>query len=242
MLRLRLSWLHAQRSPPTASLTKGQLGEAQRLRLEQAQPYVAVFTESSGNDALQIDLVIKNFGATAATDVRVKIDPPPRSANLRHSNVESYLKVPEVIPVLVPVQAWRCYWDFTKALAEAEDLPREYTATVSFKDSQRKPIEPMYTFLIDWGTLFDQNRLTIHNLHDLAGATMDIRDVLKDANSRDGLKVSARDGDRLHKRERRFWRGRSRAHKVEAGTANRVEKAAVSGVETWSRLKRRIRG
>src|SRR5207248_1820045 len=98
-----------------------QLGEAQRLRREQAQPYVAAFIDETGTGIHQYDLVVKNFGTTAATDVRVKITPPPRSANLRNSDVEHWLKVPEAIPVLVPGQQWATYWDWSGALDEAKD-------------------------------------------------------------------------------------------------------------------------
>jgi hypothetical protein len=45
----------------------------------------------TGTGVHQYNLVVKNFGATAATDVRVKITPDPRSANLRNSKVEDSL-------------------------------------------------------------------------------------------------------------------------------------------------------
>jgi hypothetical protein len=217
-----------------------QLREARRLRREQAQPNVAVFTDDSGHEQHQIDLVIKNFGLTPATDVRVKIDPSPQSANLRGSNAQDYLKVPEVIPTLVPGQEWRCYWDFTQALAAAEDLPREYTATVSFKDSRGNQIKPEFTFLIDWNTLFAQNRLVIHGMNDLASATMEIRDVLKKASGSDGLRVAARDGDKLHDADQKFWRGRRRVHRLESGKQTRIDAVIDKAQRRRGSLKRRF--
>jgi hypothetical protein len=112
-----------------------QLSEARRLRREQAQPYVVVFTEGSGNDPRHFDLVIKNFGMTAATDVRVVFSAPLESAVLRGPPNHSPIRTPDVIPVLVPGQEWRTFWDFTAARAGASDLPDEYTATVTFSDS-----------------------------------------------------------------------------------------------------------
>ena len=54
-----------------AIIGRNQLSEARRLRKEQAQPYVVVFLSQIEGDAQHMDLVIKNFGKTAATDVRV---------------------------------------------------------------------------------------------------------------------------------------------------------------------------
>src|ERR1700723_3494589 len=59
-----------------------QLGEAKRLREAQAQPYVVVFTDDAAGDPQNVDLVIKNFGTTAATNVRVKFSTPLASAVL----------------------------------------------------------------------------------------------------------------------------------------------------------------
>jgi hypothetical protein len=48
-----------------------QVAEARELRQEQAQPYVAVYMEPSAATPEIVDLVIRNFGATAAHEVRL---------------------------------------------------------------------------------------------------------------------------------------------------------------------------
>lgn len=53
-------------------IARGQLRETRRLREEQAQPYVIVFAETSEAGQWVVDLVVKNFGTTAAKDVRVE--------------------------------------------------------------------------------------------------------------------------------------------------------------------------
>ncbi len=65
----------------------GQIKEAKAARqlasdleVKRAQPYVVLYTEQSAATNLAIDLVIKNFGPTAATDVRVVLDPWPERA------------------------------------------------------------------------------------------------------------------------------------------------------------------
>jgi hypothetical protein len=57
-----------------------QLQEARRLRIEQAQPYIAVYADPSPAGSWVFDLVIKNFGRTPATNVRVQIQPDLKRA------------------------------------------------------------------------------------------------------------------------------------------------------------------
>jgi hypothetical protein len=49
-----------------------QLREARRLRLEQAQPYVVAYAEHTPAGPFTIDIVIRNFGTTAAYDIEVE--------------------------------------------------------------------------------------------------------------------------------------------------------------------------
>src|SRR5215212_1433976 len=52
-----------------------QLNEAARLRREQAQPYVVAYIQPSPAAPFLAEIVLKNFGATAAQDVRLTITP-----------------------------------------------------------------------------------------------------------------------------------------------------------------------
>lgn len=63
---------------------RGQVAEAQsarrqarELEKERSQPYVVAYTESSGATPAIIDLVVKNYGQTAARNVRLELDPWP---------------------------------------------------------------------------------------------------------------------------------------------------------------------
>jgi hypothetical protein len=190
-----------------------QLFEARRLRREQTQPYVVVFTDESGNDPRHIDLVIKNFGATAAKDVRVTFSAPLDSAVLGEHSAYSPIRTPEVIPVLVPSQEWRTFWDFSPARDEAKELPRQYTATVVFKDLHRKkPYE--FKFVLDWDVLISRAFVTVRNLHDIGRAALEIRDTFNKWGERGGgLSVVARDGDRKDRRLNRLWAEREAEHR-----------------------------
>lgn len=119
-----------------------QLREAQTLRLqqerdalavrrEQAQPYVAVFMEPLVEvDAKFEELVIKNFGATAAFNIRVESEP----MLAREWNGESQAVPLPLIPTLVPGQEWRVLWDFFPTRDEA-GLPDRHDVMVRFEDS-----------------------------------------------------------------------------------------------------------
>jgi hypothetical protein len=78
----------------------GQLLEARRLRNDQTRPYVVAFAEPSPAAFAVIDLVIKNFGRTAARDVQVQFEPTVRRAS--GSEPKEAVQLPAVLPVLVP--------------------------------------------------------------------------------------------------------------------------------------------
>ena len=54
----------------------GQLGEARQLRLEQAQPYVVAYMEPSAASTYFMDLVVRNFGTTAARSAKRALTTP----------------------------------------------------------------------------------------------------------------------------------------------------------------------
>jgi hypothetical protein len=177
-----------------------QLLEARRLREEQAQPQVVVFLDGSENDELQVDLVIKNFGLTTATDVRVKFSQALESANLSAHKSMKIISTPEVIPTLVPGQEWRTYWDFTQARAEAA-LPMRYGVEATFRD-QTGARSFRYEFDLDWQPLMDRGLINVYRIHHAAAALRDIRQMLKDAQAFGGaINVVSRNGDKRDQRE-----------------------------------------
>jgi hypothetical protein len=217
-----------------------QLGEARRLRREQAQPYVAVFIDETGTGIHQYNLALKNFGATAAKDVRVKITPPLRSANLRNSDAEHQLKLPDVIPVLVPGQQWDTYWDWSGALDEAKDLPRIYEAEVSFSDSRCKHVDT-YRFVLDWEPLIARSSTTRYGIHHVADALRDIDSAIKRVTTRGGaIAVEGFDRDEERKRARRDRRRRERRYRVAGNSedpASPLDRVLVKAEKTLNRLR-----
>lgn len=147
-----------------------QLREAQALRLqqerdalavrrEQAQPYVAIFMAP----LIEVDpkfqeLVIKNFGATAAFNIRVESRP---TIEREWEGKAQEVPLPE-IPTLVPSQEWRAVWDFFPSRHEA-GLPDRYDVTMRFEDSHGESYALRYT--LDWAVNRDRLSVKTFGVH-----------------------------------------------------------------------------
>jgi hypothetical protein len=174
---------------------KGQLNEAslareqtKDLELEKSQPYVVLsMEESTGPD--YIDLVLRNYGQTAAHNVRVILDPAPKRAYPAGD-----VKFPEVIPLLAPGQEWRTHWDAGSKRATAQ-LPQKHKGTVTYLGIKNAP--QSIEVILDWSIYNSHASNVKRGLHDLAKAVMDIRDTHEgwDEEFSRGLAVHTRDGD-----------------------------------------------
>lgn len=174
-----------------------QLLHARGLRDEQAQPYVVVYIEEARLGSWVLDLVIRNMGATAATDIRLEVTPPPVRAIDRGE--EPGLVIPD-LPVLVPGQDWRTIWDSTIDRYKS-DLPSRYVAKVRYRDSRgRRSFE--YDYVLDWDALMTGERITSYETHHVAEALREIRKILKRWSEASSVAVTVRDGDAADTRSR----------------------------------------
>lgn len=174
---------------------KGQLHEAslartqtKELELEKSQPYVVLsMEESTGPD--YIDLVLRNYGQTAAHNVRVILDPAPKRAF-----PQGEVRFPDVIPLLAPGQEWRSHWDVGSKRATAQ-LPQKHKGTVTYLGIKQAP--QSIEVILDWSIYNSRTSTVKRGLHDLAKAVMDIRDTHKGWNEdfSAGLAVYTRDGN-----------------------------------------------
>lgn len=182
-----------------------QVREAARLRKEQAEPYVAVSLESSLASQQFADLVIRNYGATAAYDVKVAITPVPRRSSGSGQGVED-VHIPEILRTLVPGQEWRSFWDSAADRTKA-DLPDLHEATVTFysKTGGGRRRKHVLEYQLDFGSRKDTQYIRVLGMHDAAKA---LRDVAKEMHSWServssrGLSVYTRDGDARDQRLR----------------------------------------
>jgi hypothetical protein len=170
-----------------------QVREARRLRREQTQPYVVVYVDQSRVSSMVADLVVKNLGATAATNVRIQFEPFPQRAAGADGGAD--IVVPGVFPVLVPGQEWRTLWDTGIARGES-DLPDAHRATVTFADSHGKETY-QFVYDVDWGPLMSREFVTEYGIHEAADALREIKRTLGkwQESIHGGLAVFTRDGD-----------------------------------------------
>jgi hypothetical protein len=187
-----------------------QLRLGQRLRAEQAQPYVVIYAQHNEAHPHCIDLIVKNVGATAARDITITIDPPlKRSASAELEDVNG----PDQIRTLVPGQEWRTFWD-TTIRREELGMPSRYTATIEFSDSRGRKLGP-YAFDLDWGQIMDRGWVDTYGLHQLVEAIRDARDALKSRGDRHYMRVLAYSGEEHDKRERESWEKHRQEHERE---------------------------
>ena len=170
------AWVTAGIAVAAGVVAWRQLGEARQARKERDQPYVAAFMDDSPVDPQFKDLVVRNFGATAATDVALKITPPPRRAVAPQDGDEE-VWIPSRIPTLVPGQEWRTLWDYTPDRASAAELPNEHTASVSFADASGRRYA--FEYELDWGAIRSRMNMKALGTHQGVKALQEIGRTLK---------------------------------------------------------------
>src|SRR5262249_58966274 len=102
--------------------TNHQISRNRRLAAEQTRPHVGMLMEPHAADWHVIELVVRNFGRTAAYDIRFSFPSPPTVAEYENA-ADGYadvveLQLPRELPVLAPDQEWRMVWG--SALDRAE--------------------------------------------------------------------------------------------------------------------------
>lgn len=175
-----------------------QVRQAARLRREQARPYVVVYVERVA--ATILDLVVKNFGTTAARDVRLSWDRPP---TIRWDKESEPLEAADRLPLLVPGQEWRTTWDLHGHRIDDEEEP--FVVTVASRDSAGRRL-PEETFDLDTRHFAHAMWWEKNGLHEIGDSLKKIeRAVSQWTDGSDGLKVWARDGDAKDKRWTERW-------------------------------------
>ncbi|MCJ0700617.1 hypothetical protein FRIG_05645 [Frigoribacterium faeni] len=183
-----------------------QVGEAKTARKQtsdlevaRSQPYVVMYTEPSAAAQVLIDLVIKNFGQTAATNIHIDLSPWPRRTRGGGQDQEEDVAVPLVIPVLAPGQEWRTLWD--NGLARRETgLADRHEGVVTYEGVRRADGSSTglsTPIVLDWAIYKTRRWVEVRSVHDAAKALREIqRTVSKWSEGMQGpLSVVTRDGD-----------------------------------------------
>ncbi|BCI51685.1 hypothetical protein NIIDNTM18_09630 [Mycolicibacterium litorale] len=142
-----------------------------------------MFMEPHPSDWHVIELVVRNFGQSAAHDVRFDFTHPPTVARYedRADGIPDIaeLQLPNELPVLAPGQEWRTVWDSAIDRNElAGSIRSRFDGTVTYYDRPRPPrregrawrhrTEYTNRVVLDWSTLQPVQRLELMTSHDLA--------------------------------------------------------------------------
>jgi hypothetical protein len=164
-------------------VTYRQLSSTRQLAAEQTRPHVVMLMEPHAADWHVIELVVRNFGRTAAYDIRFSFPNPPTVADYENA-ADGYadvveLQLPRELPVLAPGQEWRMVWDSALDRAEiGSNIESRFAGTVIYYDRPDKPRgwrfwererSPLETnVVLDWDALPPVQRIELMTTHDLA--------------------------------------------------------------------------
>jgi hypothetical protein len=160
-----------------------QLRLNRRLTTEQIRPHVGMFMEPHPTDWHVIEIVVRNFGQTAAYNIRFSFSTPPTVADYENAN-DNYadvveLKLPRELPVLAPGQEWRLVWDSALDRAEiGSGIESRFAGTVIYHDRPDRPRgwrfwrkarpELQTDVVLDWDALPPVQRIELMTTHDMA--------------------------------------------------------------------------
>jgi hypothetical protein len=163
-----------------------QIRKNRELKLEQVRPQVAMYMEPHASDWHIIELVVRNFGQTAAYDIRFDFINPPTVAAYEDRSIDGppevdELELPSELPLLAPGQEWRTVWDSSISREELGGAIRSrFDGSLTYYDRPRpvggkaesrywnKREEFESKVCLDWATLQPAHRLDMMTSHDLA--------------------------------------------------------------------------
>jgi hypothetical protein len=170
-----------------------QLKKNRELKREQIRPHVAMFMEPHATDWHLIELVVRNFGETAAYDVRFAFVNPP-TVGLYENEHDGLVNVGELalpasIPTLAPGQEWRTIWDSTLSRAElGGSIEFQFVGTVKYADlpgieGKRRTVKGRHEYqtkvVLDWDDLQPVQRVELMTGHELANRERNKLELLR---------------------------------------------------------------
>jgi hypothetical protein len=161
-----------------------QIARNRQLKTDQIRPQVAMFMEPHASDWHVIELVVRNFGQTAAHDVHFDFTNPPTVAVYEDnvydgSHQVAELELPSELALLAPGQEWRTVWDSAISREQLGGaIESRFEGTLTYFDyperdergSRRRSRRHEFQskVCLDWATLQPVQRLELMTTHDLA--------------------------------------------------------------------------
>ena len=159
---------------------RGQVKEAGRgrqltrdLDIERSQPYVVAFMERTASSEALVDLVIRNYGLTAAKNVHIELDPWPERSTELPTDPNRRVEVPDVIPFLAPGQEWRTLWDLGHS-RHASDLPDKHVGKLRYTGVHDMSLDS--AVILDWSAQKGRRWAVTRGIHDAADALVKIEE------------------------------------------------------------------
>lgn len=142
-----------------------------QLKADELRPHVAVFMEPHPTDWHVIELVVRNFGQTAAQGVTLDFSTPLTVGRYESSYPDQLpevaeLRLPSELTQLAPGQEWRTVWD--SAINREEfggQIAARFEGTVRYRAGKQQFESAV---VLDWSTLQPVQRLELLTTHDLA--------------------------------------------------------------------------
>lgn len=165
-----------------------QVKEAKALRGTQTRPYVIAYLRLHSESLSVVEMVVENIGATPAEDVHVEISPPFESSlDQGHpGRVSEWGLIAHGVAQIAPHQQLSTFADVLHSRFAKEDLRREYTVTITYRDSLSKE-EWIDTSRLDFNAFHMMHYTTTPTLRDLVDPVKKIASTLDHWSGRLGV-------------------------------------------------------
>jgi len=211
------TWATAVVALVAATVGLRQVGKARRLREDQAQPYVVALMEQNATSPDIIEVAFRNYGTTAARNIKVTSDPKLRCTGSADGNGGVHdVWIPELIPILAPGQEWRTFWDDGPERLRCAELQGEdaHRIDITF-DGVKGTGQQSTTSVLDWAAHRGRLFVNTKTLHNAATALDDVSKTIKGwSEGQVGLAVFTRDGEAKDERAAERTAERRRAFEV----------------------------
>lgn len=113
-----------------------QLAAARLADAEASRPYVIVTLEPSAASEVILNLVIRNIGKRPATDVTVRLDPPPvRARESEQYRLAATRMLNEAMATIAPGQELKTLFDSLMERKDRADLPDRHDVEIQYSDT-----------------------------------------------------------------------------------------------------------
>jgi len=164
-----------------------QLAAARLADAEASRPYVIVTLEPSAASQVVLNLVVRNIGRRPATDVTVRLGPPPvRAKEAEQHPLAETRMLNEAIAVIAPGQEFTTFFDSLLERRGRTDLPERHDVEIQYSDTSGTS----YTerSVLDLAATKGALTIRVKSLHDIGNTLEKIERLL------DRATVLGRDG------------------------------------------------